>query len=140
MEDESQSRPPAESFDAVLRKYGKIWIWSILITAAFTYFMRSTAYGGMLVLNMRDRALRYDPALWVPAAATTIDCVATGLSLFWLFQFMVYEILPLFFSVEENSTAPGGAQLLHRAFGGMLVGLASQAASYVVTLVWKLNG
>jgi hypothetical protein len=150
-----------ENLDSVLRKYGKIWIWSILSAAIAAFSVRS-ASGLIQVSNMLtfggNQRIQY-PA--VPMVAFVL--IQTGASLFsvyCLLQFLRYHVLPILFppapaaaaeaytltgtpeagpSGDEASTGeaapaaavPDGGALLYRAFAAVVIAVAADVAAGV---------
>ena len=139
MDDGISPETPADRLDTVLKKYGKLWLWSILLTFAATFLLLSISSMSMLLMNNRSGGVFSDTVMWVPAIAAGIEGLAIVLSIFWLFLFMIGELLPMFFAVEQKPSVTDGAQLLYRAFGSLLVGLAAQAAGFIILLVWRLR-
>jgi hypothetical protein len=149
----------SEDLDAVLRKYGKIWIWSILSAAVAAFSVRSISS-----LLQVSSLLNYggNPRIQFPAVPMIVFALiqmgATLLSVYCLLQFLRYHLLPILFppapgaptgtytlagspaagppsaeaSTVEAAPAeaiPDGAVLLHRAFVGVVIGVAADVAA-----------
>ena len=141
MDDEVSPRPLAENLDAVLKKYGKIWIWSIFMGIAgmglWSYHINSS---WMLASNLRNLGGSIsDLGVWAPMVASIVAPIAFFLALFWLFQFMLTELLPIFFEVEGKRVPSDGARLLYRAFGCLLIGVGVSAGVQAVVLIGRLR-
>jgi len=132
----------SDSLDQILKKYGKIWVWSILLTLSAAELMRTMGSLNMAVFNLKSLpGLRIDlGALVIPTIAGMVECIAVFLSLFWLFKFMLSEVLPIFFSDGGESRGSDGAELLYRAFGATLIGVGAQLGGHILVLIWRLIG
>ncbi|MGJ5816127.1 hypothetical protein [Paludibaculum fermentans] len=140
MDTDSESRNLAVTLDQVLKKYGKIWIWSILMTFGATEFMRTMSGMNLLTFNTRsgqfhgqagDAVIRF--------ISGGIESVACFLSIFWLFQFMVSEILPMFFEVAGEAEISDGARLLYWAFGATLIGIGAELGGMILLGLMQLR-
>jgi hypothetical protein len=141
---EEPSQPTlSDTLDLILRKYGKVWIWSILLTINATYFLRLPTNIGVMSFNLRGpmnpNGSTTDPFALIVFASGLVEAVAILFSFFWLFQFMVSDLFPIFFDVEGGQGIPNGARLLYRSFGAILVSLGSQVAIYALGLVVRLQ-
>ena len=150
-----------ENLDSVLRKYGKIWIWSILSAAIAAFSVRSIS--GLLQVSS---LLNYsgNPRIQYPAAPMIVFALiqtgATLFSVYCLLQFLRYHVLPILFppapaaaaeaytltgssaagppgaeaSTVEAAPAeavPDGGVLLYRAFAAVVIALAADVAAGV---------
>jgi hypothetical protein len=156
-----------ENLDSVLRKYGKIWIWSILSAAIAALSMRSFAgvtavqFAGLPVPRGGSAASTSVPLL---AFAYLASPLATVAALYYLLQFLRHHLLPILFpkpaarsesftltgapaaggaAGPESSVAvvsdsvPDGAQLLFRAFVAIVIGVAAEPAVLLAALLYR---
>ena len=136
--DNGQSVPSLNDVDSVLRKYAKVWIWSVLITISAGLLYRVSANYGMWISNTQNSGSRPDIYLRISAVATAIGAIAVFLALYWLLKFLSDELLPIFFAYDPPSRAAGSGELLVRAFGALVVGSGVEAASYLVLLFTRI--
>jgi len=140
MDEEVSPRPLAENLDAALKKYGKIWIWSIFMAIAGSGLLGYLLNGGWMAGNLRNLGgSTSDLGVWAPMVASIVGPITFFLALFWLFQFMLSELLPIFFEIEGKKVASDGAQLLYRAFGCLLIGVGVSAAVQVVVILGRFR-
>ena len=93
--------------DVVLRKYGKIWIWSILSAAVAAFSVRSLSGGGIIQLSAITSFggnLRANSSSAVLTLLVLIPSVCTLVSVYCLLEFLRYHILPILF--PETPAAP----------------------------------
>src|ERR1035438_6067704 len=89
-----------DSLDAVLRKYGKIWIWSILSAAVAALSVRYFAISSILTLpnlagfagNARNNPWSSLVLLWA-----FLPSLGTLVSVYFLLGFLRHHILPILF-------------------------------------------
>lgn len=139
MNTDGESHSAPATLDQALRKYGKIWIWSILMTFGATEFMRTVGGLNVLSYNLRSSQLGGHTEVAIRGISGAGAAIAGFLSLFWLFQFMVSEILPMFFEVTGESETSDGARLLFRAFGATLIGIGVELGGMVLLTVMQLR-
>jgi hypothetical protein len=151
----ADTTPPAtlaDNLDAVLRKYGKIWIWSILCTATAALSVRSLSASLVSVMlnsgfgNRRVLASQ-PPSVFLLVLLAAISPAATIASVYYLLKFLKGHLLPILFPqaqpgeaavtytvtgsrVEESPEQPApaatglsGADLLYRSFAAVLIGI-----------------
>ena len=135
-----------DNLDLVLRKYGKIWIWSILSAAVAALSFRALASGSVLQLsafNTYGAHSQISAAFAFLTLATVAPAIATLVSVCYLLLFLRHHILPILFPAAPTSptaptpepvpesytaAAPDGAQLLYRAFAAVVVAMALEIA------------
>ncbi|QOY90740.1 hypothetical protein [Paludibaculum fermentans] len=140
MDKEQESPSAAVTLDQVLKKYGKIWIWSILMTFSAAEFMRTLGGVNVLTYNIRNGQIGgIAGEAAIRCIYGGIECVACFLSLFWLFQFMVSEILPIFFEVTGEAEISDGARLLYWAFGATLIGVGAELGGMLLLGLMQLR-
>jgi hypothetical protein len=127
----------AENLEAVLRRCGKIWIWSIL--SQFPAFQSMAgAIGGP-----RNN-------LWTPLAVfwAFVPSPGTLAAVYFLLQLLRHNILPILFPppaqteafVEPTApaqTVPNGANLLYGAFASIVAALALEAVGVLDSIVYR---
>jgi hypothetical protein len=96
-----------ETLDSVLRKYGKIWIWSILCTAAAAFTVRGLSAGLGLQLSMMNNASSHLPASTLfPALTMLVGPAAALVAVWYLLQFLHHHILPILFPPPSTFVVP----------------------------------
>lgn len=150
-----------ENLDSVLRKYGKIWIWSVLSAAIAAFSVRSM--NGLVQVSSLLGFGRNQPIQFPAVPMVLFALIQTGATLFsvyCLLQFLRYHLLPILFppapaaaaeaytltgssadgpSGDEASTVeaapaeaiPDGGVLLYRAFAAVVIGIAADVAADV---------
>jgi hypothetical protein len=98
-----------DNLDAVLRKYGKIWIWSILSAAVAAFSLKYFATNGMLTLPNLTGILgtpRSSP--WSPLAMLLAFLPSLGAlaSVYFLLQFLRHHIVPILFPPAAPAREP----------------------------------
>lgn len=89
MDKEQESPSAAVTLDQVLKKYGKIWIWSILMTFSAAEFMRTLGGVNVLTYNIRNGQIGALPAKRPSVAFTEglsvspVSCPSSGCSNSW---------------------------------------------------------
>ncbi len=141
---------PSDTLDSVLKKYGKIWIWSILAAAVAALSARfvgvaSLQYSSLISPGRPQIAVSFfffTIAFIVPAAATLV-------SVWYLLLFLKHHVVPILFP-PTPPTEPGvyadtaigpppdGARLLVRAFAAVVVVIASEVATGIIALIYRL--
>jgi len=136
-----------DDLDAVLRKYGKIWIWSILSAAVAALSVRFFAGAGILTLpgimgNFGGRNSPWSPLLMLLAFLPSLGTLA---SVWFLLEFLRYHILPILFPRAPTPTAPAppadeesdGAKLLFGAFASILAAMVLEAIEALGSIVYR---
>jgi hypothetical protein len=140
--------------DSVLRKYGKIWIWSILSAAAGGLSLRSLSAVGYLQVssfsnfNMNGAHSQAAASMVFSALALAGPPLATLVSVWYLLQFLRHHILPILFPPPppseqpaevyvEPDAPPDGARLLYGAFAAMVVAMALEVAITLASLIYR---
>jgi hypothetical protein len=140
---------PPDNLDSVLRKYGKIWIWSILSSAVAALSVRSLSsatiqYG---TLNNSGRG-QMAAQLFFLTLSYLVPAVATAASVWYLFEFLRHHILPILFPpppptempaevYSEPADPPDGAALLTRAFACVLIAMAVEVAIALASVIYR---
>lgn len=150
-----------DAFDSILKKYGKIWIWSIFSAAVAALSVRSVNALNMVqlpLLNARgappfppfpSSALSAAPAHFFFSLGVLLPSAATLVSVWYLFQFLRHHILPILFAApaspepglytdDELGPPPDGARLLYRAFGAVVIAIASELATALITIFYPV--
>ncbi|WP_321474982.1 hypothetical protein [uncultured Paludibaculum sp.] len=138
MNDEPVGDPIHSSLDYALKKYGKIWIWSILMTLSAAESLRVLSAVSMVAVNPGRSALEF--GMWVMAMAALVQSIAGFVALYWLYQFMRAEIVPMLFPGTAVDPMAQGGELLSRAMGAVVAGVGTEVAAYVLVLVSRLKG
>jgi hypothetical protein len=154
-----------ENLDAVLRKYGKIWIWSILSAAVAALSVRTLGTTSILAFQGLAGAMGGPRInLWTPLLMfwAFVPSLGTLAAVYFLLQFLRYHLLPILFppppvaapaqtesftltgaSAETASAAaaeeavPNGANLLYAAFASIVVALALEAVGALASIVYR---
>jgi membrane protein required for beta-lactamase induction len=121
-----------EGLDEVLRKYGKVWIWSILCAtvAALSY-----RFGSAFAVQTWHYKT---PSLLTTAIVMRIllaGPIAMLVSLYCLLRFLRRQLLPIFFSLEETPDPADGARSLYGAFGAIVVAVAVEVLGAVLMAI-----
>ena len=149
-----------EALDSILKKYGKIWIWSILSAAVAALSVRSVNALNMVVLpllNARgvppfppfssaERSAA--PEYFFFSLGVLLPSAATLASVWYLLQFLRHHILPILFAAppspepglytdDELGPPPDGARLLYRAFGAVVIAMASELATALIAIFYR---
>jgi len=155
-----------ENLDAVLRKYGKIWIWSILSAAVAALSVRTLSNTSILAFQSMAGAIggpRNNP--WTPLVMfwAFVPSLGTLAAVYFLLQFLRHHILPILFppttpaapvpaetstltgaSAEavsapavEAQPVPNGANLLYGAFASIVLALALEALGVLGSIVYR---
>ena len=101
MADTTVPAPFADNLELVLRKYGKIWIWSILCTAAAGLSIRSI-YSGVALLPGIMGSIG-GPMRTIPAIVSIYSLLGlfspaiTVVAVYYLLQFLKWHLLPMLF-------------------------------------------
>ena len=133
-----------DALDSILKKYGKIWIWSILSAAVAALSVRSVNALNMVqlpLLNAREYFF-FSLGVLLPSAATLV-------SVWYLLQFLRHHILPILFATppspepglytdDELGPPPDGARLLYRAFGAVVIAMASELATALIAIFYRV--
>jgi hypothetical protein len=157
-----------DNLDAVLRKYGKIWIWSILSAAVAALSVRYFAISGILTLpNLTGFAGNARNNPWSPLVLlwTFLPSLGTLVSVYFLLGFLRHHILPILFPEPPAAAAPAresesftltgastgdhtvapvtqeipdGAQLLYRAFAAVVIGMALEAVEVLFSIIYRV--
>jgi hypothetical protein len=140
--DNGEMDPVGENLDGVLRKYGKIWIWSILSVAAAGFSGRAFLSGTFAVTQF---TLRVNTVSSVLAVVALAHAVATVVAVWYLLVFLRHHIVPVMFpdstvTGPEGTVAPDGGVLLCRAFGAVVVGIAAEVVVVAMQLFGAMNG
>lgn len=140
MHNDQESQNAPVTLEQVLKKYGKIWIWSILMTFGATEFMRTMSGVNLLIFNTRGGQFHGQAGeTAIRVVSGGIESVACFLSLFWLFQFMVGEILPMLFEVTGDTEISNGARLLYWAFGAALISIGAEIGAMLLLGLMQLR-
>jgi hypothetical protein len=158
--------PLADNLDLVLRKYGQIWIWSILCTATVAVSLRAFPPSFSVTANMNLGLINRQVPLanYLAMLLALLSPAATLVAVYYLLQFLKWHLLPILFpSVPEvpgppptesftftgtpvvgameaspAPTAPDGPYLLYRSFAALLAGLAAELATIVFGLAMRM--
>jgi hypothetical protein len=155
-----------ENLDAVLRKYGKIWIWSILAAAVAALSVRTLNNTSILAFQSVAGAFGGPRNnLWTPLVMfwAFVPSLGTLAAVYFLLQFLRYHLLPILFPppaaaalaptesftltgasaeavsepAEEAQTVPNGANLLYGAFASIVLALALEALGVLGSIVYR---
>jgi hypothetical protein len=147
MDETPTPAPVTPDLDQVLRKYGKVWIWSILITASAAMFYREAAnlsivrgFPAQNMLGFPGAQVVRDYAEWVLVIGGLGSVAAAFAALFYLFQFLTGHLLPMFFSPDSTPDPEEGSRLLCRSFAALLWSMGIEVAGFVLILAAKLRG
>ena len=141
------------TLDSVLRKYGKIWIWSILLAAISAFSIRSFASLGAAPYSTFPNRPSLDLGQILNLIVVLIPAIAVVFSMYYMLLFFRYHVLPVLFAPEpaaqptEESPAetepafvpPDGAILLYRAFAAMVIAIALEIAAMVIIRILRLS-
>ena len=131
----------AENLDAVLRKYGKIWIWSILSAAVAALSVRVLNNSSILTFQGITGSMGGMRSPWTPLVMlwAFVPSLGTLAAVYFLLQFLRYHVLPILFPPPEPPAraVPDGGQLLLNAFAALTIGMALEAIGVVGSIVYR---
>jgi len=119
-----------EDLDAVLRKYGKIWIWSILSAAVAALSIRYFPTGNFLALpGIAGSIGRMRNNPWEPflALLAFIPSLGTLAAVYFLLQFLRHHILPILFPAPPARAAEPAQESQNFTLTGAPAGSAAPA-------------
>ncbi len=140
-----------DSLDSVLRKYGKIWIWSILSAAVAALSVRAVSNLGVMqtyALGNYGGRLQMGGSLFFYSVAVLVPSIGTLASVWYLLLFLRHHIVPILFpewsSAEGASDVdtippapPDGGRLLYRAFGAVVFAMASEVVIALMFMIYR---
>jgi hypothetical protein len=132
MEDSSASQP-VETFDSTLRKYARIWVWSILSSAAVAQVTMGTM-GAFVRVNGRGSSAGVVNLFF--ALLSFMSPAAALVSVYYLLRFLRGHVLPVLFPLSGAHDDADGARLLYLAFANVVLGLAVQVSVRLLTIVF----
>jgi hypothetical protein len=163
----SDTNSVPENLDAVLRKYGKIWIWSILSTAVAALSVRAINNSSIMMYQGITGTMAGMRSPWTPLVMlwAFVPSLGTLAAVYFLLQFLRYHILPTLFppstppAVEPApesqdftltgapagtsepapivEAVPDGGQLLLNAFAAIAIGMFLEALGVVGSIVYR---
>ena len=163
----SDTNSVPENLDAVLRKYGKIWIWSILSAAVAALSVRVLNNSSILTFQGITGAMAGMGGMrnpWTPLVMlwAFVPSLGTLAAVYFLLQFLRYHILPILFppsavpAVEAAQdftltgapagtsdpspvaeAVPDGGQLLLNAFAAIVIGMLLEALGVIGSIVYR---
>jgi hypothetical protein len=160
----SDTNSVPENLDAVLRKYGKIWIWSILSAAVAALSVRVLNNSSILTFQGITGSMGGMRSPWTPLVMlwAFVPSLGTLAAVYFLLQFLRYHLLPILFppatvpaveptqdftltgapagTSEPAPTAeavPDGGQLLLNAFAAIAIGMLLEALGVVGSIVYR---
>ncbi len=138
-----------ETLDSVLKKYGKIWIWSILATAVAALSARSYGTASLQFANYNNPGrTQLGASYFFLALMAVAPWVATLVSVWYLFLFLRHHVLPILFPATPPTEPgvyadtgigepPDGARLLARAFAAVLASMALEIAMVLLAFIYR---
>jgi hypothetical protein len=146
-----------------VRKYGKIWIWSILSTAVAALSMRFFNNAGLLTvqgLAGSIGSIRNSPWAALLMLRTFIQSLGTLAAVYYLLQFLRYHILPILFPPPQApvpaqtagsfpltgdsagparavGAVPNGANLLSGALGSIVGAMTREAVEMLSSIIYR---
>ncbi len=138
-----------DTLDAVLRKYGKIWIWSILSAAVAALATRSIS-GATLTATAVSFNTRppFGFALLLLSLAAIVSSVCTLAAVYNLLLFLRHHIVPILFPLASHEEATeaaalpasssNGGRLLWHAFAAVVLAVAAEVAIGVFSFIYRL--
>ena len=160
----SDTNSVPENLDAVLRKYGKIWIWSILSTAVAALSVRAINNSSIMMYQGITGTMAGMRSPWTPLVMlwAFVPSLGTLAAVYFLLQFLRYHILPILFppsavpAVEAAQdftltgapagtsdpspvaeAVPDGGQLLLNAFAAIVIGMLLEALGVIGSIVYR---
>ncbi len=139
-----------DSLDAVLRKYGKIWIWSILSAAVAALSVRTVSNLSVVqsyTLNVGRAQMA--GSITIFSLAVIIPSIAVLASVWYLLLFLRHHVAPILFpdsSAPEGASdvdtippaPPEGGRLLYRAFAAVVIAMAAEVAMALLSFVFRV--
>ena len=138
-----------ETLDSVLRKYGKIWIWSILsaaVAALSTRSLSSVSFAASSLANFPVRSQFTSSFLFLSLTAI-VPSTCTLVAVWYLLLFLRHHIVPILFppsSHEEATEAAAlsvsrsdGGRLLWHAFAAVVLALAADIAIALLSFIYR---
>ena len=128
-----------EDLDAVLRKYGKIWMWSILSAAVAALSVRFFMGAGILTLPGVLGQLQAQNSPWSPLLMLLafLPSAGTLAAVWFLLQFLRYHIVPVLFPPAAEEAAPDGGKLLYAAFASIVAALVLEAIEALGSIIYR---
>ena len=128
MADAAIPSPVAGNLDFVLRKYGKIWIWSILCTATAALSGRAlpSSFSAMVNMGLANRGLQLNApfAYYFGLVIAALAPTATLVAVYYLLQFLRWHLLPILFPPPPEQAAPQSAAASFTFTGTAVVDMA----------------
>jgi hypothetical protein len=143
------ANPVPDTLDAVLRKYGKIWIWSILSAALAALSTRTLSGVTFAASSLGNFGLRsqLNPSLLFLSLTTIVPSTCTLVAVWYLLLFLRHHIVPILFPPSSHEEAAGadaqsdsrsdGGRLLWHAFAAVVLGLAADVAIALLSFVYR---
>lgn len=117
----SDANPVPDTLDSVLRKYARIWIWSILLAAVATLSTRSlstVSFNALANFGVRSRASE----LLFLSLRAIVPSTCTLAAVWYLLLFLRHHIVPILFPPSSHEGETEGATLsVSRSDGGRLL-------------------
>jgi hypothetical protein len=142
--------PVPDTLDSVLRKYGKIWIWSILAATVAGLSPRLIANFSVMQFNAFNGSGAHSQiaaSFFFLSLAAVVPSLATLVSVWYLLLFLKNHIIPILFpappSTEPSSGAdvppdvPGGPMLLYRAFAAVVIAIAADLVIALSSIIYR---
>jgi len=139
MDDQAAAAGATESSESRARKYGTIWVWSILcLTIAWLSYGSGTALLMMAGGGRFGTGDLLSAEMAISFIASVLVLLALLVAMWHLYLFLSRCLLPLLFSGTDPAADCTGARTLRRAFASLLCALAVQVAGCIVGFLLKL--
>jgi hypothetical protein len=143
------ANPVPDMLDFVLRKYGKIWIWSILSAAVAALSTRSfsgVTFAASSLANIGAHSQLASSLLFLSLTAI-VPSTCTLVALWYLLLFLRHHIVPILFPPSSDEEAPeaaalsvsqsDGGRLLWLAFAAVVFALGADVAIALLSLIYR---
>jgi hypothetical protein len=143
------ANPVPDTLDSVLRKYGKIWIWSILSAAVAALSTRGFSGVSFALSSLANSGVRSEltSSLLFLSLVAIVPSACTLVAVWYLLLFLRHHIVPVLFppSSHEEATeadAPSvswsdGGRLLWHAFAAVVLALAADLAVALLSFIYR---
>lgn len=143
--------PLPNTLDAILRKYGKIWIWSILAAAVAALSARSLADLSIIQFNVFNGSGAHSQvaaSFFFLSLMVVIPSLAILASVWCLLLFLRHHIVPILFPASPPSESsndpdvvpvgvPDGPMLLYRAFAAVVIAIAADLVIALSSILYR---
>jgi len=139
MDDTTAAAGAGDNSESLARKYGTIWVWSILCVT-----IAGLSYGSGTSLLTLAAGTRFgtgslpDAEETIAFTASILVLLALVVAMWHLYQFLSRCVLPLLFTGTDPTSVSIEARTLRRAFASLLCASGLQLAGCIVGYLLRL--